>query len=166
MTPQETPRLTPSASGGAERVSGGQGSGSALRNDPRMFSFRVNGTAAPQGSKKAFKRGKKIVLVEMSKNLPSWRAQVATAAKAAFTGEPIDTPVSVTANFYIPKPKSTKFTDYPAGPADLDKLCRAVGDALESSGVLTNDSRIVRWDAAKLWGESGATIIVTEMRTT
>lgn len=166
MTPQETPGLTTSATGEA-----GWGDVSPERNQPVKsppvdFTFHVNGTAAPQGSKKAFQRGKKIVLVEMSKNLPAWRAEIIKAARATFTGEPMDFPVSVQATFRIPKPKTTRFHDYPAGPADLDKLCRSLGDGLEIAGVLTNDSRIVHWDAAKVWGDSGATITITEMRTT
>lgn len=42
-----------------------------------MIKFFVEGIPAPQGSKKAFKRGKKIVLVEMSEKLPVWRDAVA-----------------------------------------------------------------------------------------
>lgn len=135
----------------------------ARKLTPVDFTFRVNGTAAPQGSKKAFIRGGKVNLVEMSKNLPAWRAQVKQAAEKAFTGTAMDCPVSVIATFYIPKPKSTKFKDYPAGPPDTDKLQRAVGDALQAAGVLTNDSRIVHWDAAKVWGPAGATITITEL---
>ena len=127
------------------------------------FTFEVAGTAAPQGSKKGFQRGKGVVLVEMSKNLPSWRAAVVRAATAAFTGTVMDCPVSVQATFRIPKPKSTKFREYPAGPPDTDKLQRAVGDALKIAGIITDDSRIVHWDAAKVWGSAGATITITEM---
>lgn len=162
MTAQEAQGLTSSATGEAGRVSGGHGSIEGGTSDPVDFTFHVNGTAAPQGSKKHVGKG---VLVEMSKNLPAWRTQVALAAARAWGKDAIDTPVSVQVTFRIAKPKSTKFRDYPAGPADLDKLLRSTGDALEQAGVLTNDSRIVHWDAMKVWGEPGATITITEMRT-
>lgn len=132
---------------------------------PFAFTFNVEGTAASQGSKKAFIVGGKVNLVEMSKNLPAWRALVTRAAMRAWNRPALDCPVSVQATFRIPKPKSTKFTGYPAGPPDTDKLQRAVGDALQAAGVLSNDSRIVHWDASKVWGPAGATITITEMRT-
>jgi Holliday junction resolvase RusA-like endonuclease len=46
---------------------------------------------------------------------------------------------------------------------DLDKLIRAVGDSLTDSGVVIDDSRIVRISARKLYAEGiqpGATIQV------
>lgn len=166
MTPPLKPGDGQGALEAAERATGGDGATQALRSDSDgSLCFLINGHPATQGSKKAFKRGKKIVLVEMSKNLPGWRAEVVRAARAAFTGTVMDCPVSVQATFRIPKPKTTKFTDYPAGPPDTDKLQRAVGDALKTAGVITDDSRIVHWDAAKVWGDAGATITVTEMRT-
>ncbi|WP_104086543.1 RusA family crossover junction endodeoxyribonuclease [Arthrobacter sp. GMC3] len=165
MTPQEPRQLTTSATGGAERVGGGREVNGALKSPPVDFTFHVEGKAAPQGSKKGFISGGKVNMVEMSKNLPAWRAQVATAAMRAWGKEALDCPVSVQATFRIPKPKSTKFSDYPAGPPDTDKLQRAVGDALKTAGVITDDSRIVHWDAAKVWGPAGATITITEMRT-
>lgn len=98
-------------------------------------------------------------MVEMSKNLPAWRKAVAAAAKAAWPYDtPMDSAVGVVVEFRILRPKKTKFGDWPAGPADLDKLLRSTGDALEAAGVVTNDARIVHWNAWKVWGEPGATI--------
>lgn len=120
--------------------------------------FEVSSRPAPQGSKKHVGNG---VMVEMSKSLPAWRTAVARAAKTAWTyQEPMDCAVSVTVEFRILRPKKSKFGDYPAGPPDLDKLQRSTGDALKASGVISDDSRIIRWDASKVWGEPGATIHV------
>jgi crossover junction endodeoxyribonuclease RusA len=120
-----------------------------------MRNLRViaHGAPAAQGSKKAFKRGKKIVLVEMSEHLPAWRAAVEAAARQAAgpDWEPIDGPVSIAGEIKLRKPKSTKFTNYPAGPPDADKLIRAVGDALTASGVITDDARVVHWCIKKVW---------------
>jgi Holliday junction resolvase RusA-like endonuclease len=46
---------------------------------------------------------------------------------------------------------------------DLDKLIRAVGDSLTDSGIVVDDSRIVRISARKIYAqgiESGASIVV------
>ena len=129
------------------------------------LSFFVPGKAAPQGSKRHVGKGR---LIEASEDLPAWRAAVTSAAKAAHMGgAPIDTPVSVALTVYVQKPRTTRFRAYPAGPPDLDKYQRAVGDALEAAGVLSNDARIVHWDPWKLWATEdtppGALITITEL---
>ncbi|NDO78251.1 RusA family crossover junction endodeoxyribonuclease [Kocuria indica] len=131
----------------------------------RDLTFFVPGKAAAQGSKKHVGRG---VMVEMSKDLPAWRAAVARAARDAYTGDhAIDAPVSVALTVYIQKPKTTKFRHYPAGPPDADKLQRGCGDALTASGVIRDDARIVHWDAWKRWATDdtppGALITITTL---
>ena len=71
-----------------------------------------------------------------------WRRQVAAAYRDHCFGDMLDGPVIVTVDFYLPRPKSHYGTGRNAGalkpsaPAehltmpDLDKLTRAVGDAL------------------------------------
>ena len=156
MTAQTPTRGGKDGLEGAERVSGGDGSGSALRNDSGGFEFTVNAKPAPQGSKKHVGGGR---MVEMSKNLPAWRTAVALAAKAAWPYDsPMDSAVGVVVEFRLQRPKKSKFGDYPAGPPDADKLQRSTGDALKNAGVITDDSRIVHWNVWKVWGEPGATI--------
>lgn len=129
----------------------------------------VEGIPAAQGSKKGFIRGRKVVLLEMDKKLPVWRATVeATARKAAGKGwEPLDGPVSVAGTIHLPKPRTTKYKTHPLGPPDLDKLQRAIGDALTKSQVITDDSRIVHWDIRKAWAtdKPGATLTITQEET-
>lgn len=132
------------------------------------LSFFVPGKAAAQGSKRHVGRG---VMVEMSKDLPAWRTAVADAARAAHQGRPtIDGPVAVALTVYVQRPKATRFKTYPAGPKDLDKQQRAVGDALTASGVIRDDARIVHWDAWKRWATEdtppGAHITITELQDT
>lgn len=129
------------------------------------LSFFVPGKAAAQGSKRHVGRG---VMVEMSKDLPAWRTAVANTARAAHQGRPtIDGPVAVALTVYVQRPKATRFKTYPAGPKDLDKQQRAVGDALTASGVIRDDARIVHWDAWKRWATDatppGASITITEL---
>ena len=52
--------------------------------------------------------------------------------------------------FYLPRPKKPRL-EHAATGLDLDKTTRLVGDALEKSGVLKNDARIVKWRAEKHW---------------
>lgn len=120
--------------------------------------FEVSSKPAPQGSKRPVGNGR---MVEMSKSLPAWRTAVAFAGKAAWVNqEPMDCAVAVTVEFRLLRPKKSKFGEYPAGPPDLDKLQRSTGDALKAGGVISDDSRIIRWEASKVWGEPGATIHV------
>lgn len=130
-----------------------------------MTGLRViaHGAPATQGSKKAFIRGKKAVLVEMDPKLPAWRAAVEAAAQqAAGPGwATIDGPVSIAGEIRLRKPDTTKFRGAPAGPPDLDKLQRAIGDALTKSGVIKDDARIVHWDIRKVWADDVPGIDIT-----
>ncbi|QEP06167.1 RusA family crossover junction endodeoxyribonuclease [Glutamicibacter sp. ZJUTW] len=113
-----------------------------------MISFFVPGTPAGQGSKTFYGKGR---MAESSKKLKPWRDEVTRVAKLHALDAPIDLPVRVYATFWIERPGRPKFADYPATPFDLDKLCRGVGDALQQSGLLKDDSRIVTWVAKKRW---------------
>lgn len=112
--------------------------------------IRVEGHAAAQGSMKHVGAGR---MVSMSKRLAGWRKTVVKAAQAV-TGddwEPLDGPLGVRLDIYLPRPKKTKFPDFPAGTPDLDKLQRAIGDALTTAGTIRDDARIVSWHAHKHW---------------
>jgi Holliday junction resolvase RusA-like endonuclease len=124
-------------------------------------SFSVTGDPASQGSH-AIMHGR-IVQVNSSKH-KAWRKAIALAATEALPSDwtPIDDPCELVVNFYMPKPKSVT-RPLPSVSPDLDKLIRAVGDSLTDSGVVTDDSRIVRISARKLYAEGiepGATISV------
>lgn len=43
-----------------------------------------------------------------------------------------------------------------SGTADVDKLCRLLGDALQLGGVLVDDALIVGWDAGKRYADEPA----------
>lgn len=126
----------------------------------------VAGVPSPQGSKNAFRRGSKIVLVESSKALPEWRRRLVEAFKPfkGLTTQPgYENGATVSVEFYLPRPKSVK-RQYPTTKPDLDKLIRSVGDALEIAGVIDGDSKIVQWVASKYYAddmEPGVTIEVT-----
>ena len=127
-------------------------------------SFSVTGDPASQGSH-AIMQGR-IVQVNSSKH-KAWRKAIALAATEALPSDwtPIDDPCELVVNFYMPKPKSVT-RPLPSVSPDLDKLIRAVGDSLTDSGVVADDSRIVRISARKLYAEGiepGATISVKSL---
>jgi Holliday junction resolvase RusA-like endonuclease len=122
-------------------------------------SFSVTGNPASQGSH-AIMHGR-IVQVNSSKH-KAWRKAIVQEAIATLPDDwqPIDEPCELVVNFYLPKPKTVD-RQLPSVSPDLDKLIRAVGDSLTDSGVVTDDSRIVRISARKLYAEGiepGATI--------
>jgi Holliday junction resolvase RusA-like endonuclease len=124
-------------------------------------SLSVTGNPASQGSH-AIMRGR-IVQVNSSKH-KAWRKAIVQEAIATLPDDwqPIDEPCELIVNFYMPKPASVK-RSLPTVSPDLDKLIRAVGDSLTDSGIVIDDSRIVRISARKLYAEGiepGATILV------
>lgn len=108
---------------------------------------------ASQGSKKHVGRG---IMIEANKQLPAWRKAIEDKAREIHKGEPIDQPVIVRADFFLPKPKRPRWL-VPATALDTDKLQRALGDGLEKGGVLKNDARIVTWVATKHYATDGRT---------
>jgi Holliday junction resolvase RusA-like endonuclease len=124
-------------------------------------SLSVSGDPASQGSH-AIMNGR-IVQVNSSKH-KGWRKAIVQEAIATLPDDwqPIDEPCELIVNFYLPKPKTVD-RQLPSVSPDLDKLIRAVGDSLTDSGVVIDDSRIVRISARKLYAEGiapGATIQV------
>lgn len=125
-----------------------------------MLELFIAGVPRPQGSKNAYKRGTRVVLVESNKHLPEWRQAVYEALRAS--GKQFEGAVTVMATFYIPRPKTNKRL-YATTKPDVDKLVRAIGDCLTKAGTIIDDSYIVTWNAAKAYAdgvEPGARIIV------
>ena len=126
------------------------------------FSFFVPGEPITEGSTRAFASGQRVVVThDRGPELDAWRIKVAHAAEAAARKagwEPrYDGPVEVWAEFRLPRPKSApKSRKHAQMKPDLDKLQRAVGDALapyKRPGVLRDDSRIVSWSAVKRYAD-------------
>ena len=127
------------------------------------FGFTVFGRPAPQGSKTAYVRGGRAVMVESSKYLPEWRSAVMLAAQLALNESmdvtPFSEPVKLEVSFFLERPAKSKYADYPGGKPDLDHLVRAVGDSLTQAGVLLDDSLIVEIDARKLWTGNSSRVL-------
>ncbi|CED90603.1 RusA family crossover junction endodeoxyribonuclease [Actinomyces succiniciruminis] len=144
----------------------------ATTTAPPTVSFAVEGVPETEGSTRAFPTRSGGVRVTHTKQsaLEGWRARVRAASLAAAVQArwPLgyDGPVEVRATFYLPRPARPRFA-VPAVKPDLDKLERAVGDALAEvrrggyvaqRGMLREDSRIVRWQSAKEYVDGEAVV--------
>ena len=128
--------------------------------------FTVIGTPAPQGSKRHVGRG---IMIESSKKLKPWRDSVTHAAMAANKGAAaLDCACVLTVYFFVIRPKSGKKEEFPRRKPDLDKLLRSTMDAITAAGIWTDDSRVVRIFASKLFADEwehnvpGADIFIAE----
>lgn len=118
--------------------------------------FIVPGIPQQQGSKRHVGKG---IMIDANKNLMPWRESVIWHARQAMREdfESIRTEVQVAATFVFPRPKShygngrnvhwvkESAPFYKKSAPDLDKLQRALGDALTQAGVIHDDALIVQW---------------------
>lgn len=141
-----------------------------------MIRVFVEGIPRPQGSKQQFRRGNRIVLVESSKQLPEWRRGLVSALQEHVDNHTPPKPAHVTLTFLLPRPKAHYDTRghvkerfahvaHTSRP-DLDKLTRAVFDALTIAGIVEDDSHITTTVIAKRYADdpkdTGVCITVEE----
>lgn len=124
--------------------------------------FTVYGTAAPQGSKQGFvptrrdgtpvRRQNGSLMVNIVDDNPAglstWRREIVMAAKTEMAGRgPMKGPVRLSVVFTLAKPASAtaEGRTWPFKKPDLDKLVRAVGDALKTAGVYQDDAQVVQF---------------------
>lgn len=114
----------------------------------------IPGVPVPQGSIRSLGAGRPSVHSNAA-ILKPWRATVIAALREAMgdtSAYPMEGPVRVTAVFFMPRPKSAPKSRFrPDRKPDLDKLCRAVHDALTQAGVVRDDSQIVTLIAEKYY---------------
>lgn len=126
-----------------------------------IITFRVYGEPAPKGSKRHVGHGR---MIESSKKLPAWMQAIKQEASKNRPSAPIDGPVDVSMDFYLPRPKRPRY-DVPAVKPDADKLARSILDGLEAAGILKNDSRVTHLQATKHYATQatppGADITIT-----
>ena len=114
-----------------------------------MIEFFVEGTPVPQGSMKYIGNGRMIH--SRQAELATWRALIAHKAKE--TGIWVtEEPVRLELVFHLRKPKTVK-REFPTVAPDLDKLIRAVGDALHNVAYL-DDSQIIDISAKKVYSDT------------
>jgi len=151
-----------------------------------ILTIRAIGRPAPQGSKDLGGAGQ---VLESSPYLAAWRQCVRIAAFRAYAAAQIDplglpvfaagVPVRIErVTFYLRRGEQGGAADceYPVGDPDVDKLLRAVLDALggrtnkrETARLYADDSQVVHiGDLGKEWAPTpeaaGALIIVSDGR--
>lgn len=117
--------------------------------------FDVKGLPIPQGSHR-FVRGRIMDVQELAGTLGPWRDSVGLHARAALAdagiGVPITEPVAVSMVFRLPQPgRLPRGRLLPAVRPDLDKLARAVLDALSRCDVWVDDGQVVALVIAKVY---------------
>ena len=125
------------------------------------FRMRVNGLPIPQGSKIPFiAKGKAMLRDDNAPKLRPWRKAITKAAQVALFGrfdwQPLDGPLRCALLFAFPRPPShpKRRRTWPTGKGeqgDIDKLVRAILDALSDAKVWTDDARVVELHALKDW---------------
>ena len=116
-----------------------------------MIQAFIPGTPQPQGSKAAFLRGKKVVMIDSNKNLPAWRKLVTQKLEEANAScQPLTGAISLDVMFFMPKPKSNRDL-FPIRKPDIDKLIRAINDSATDAGCIEDDARVVETVAYKVW---------------
>ncbi len=123
--------------------------------------FTIPGDPQTQGN---LRRSPAGGLYESNKKLGGWRARASLAGSEAMKGHRlIDGPVRLTLRFVLTRPAGHytskrelsaegKRHPYPDRQPDLDKLERAVGDAL-TGVVWKDDARIVQKESVKVYGD-------------
>ena len=106
---------------------------------------------------RAFVRGGRAAVTSDNPQLRSWRQDVAAVVAEAADGQ-LEGPIQVDLEFVLSRPSGhfgkrgllPSAPRYPTGArGDLDKLCRAVLDAVTAAGAWRDDGQVVRLDAWK-----------------
>lgn len=113
----------------------------------------VEGSPAPQGSKRAYVVKGRAVLIEDNKRTKPWRAAITLTARVEANRQKwttTDQPVELDVTFLIPKPATSRRA-YPSVKPDLDKLLRALLDGLTDANIWKDDSQVVSLIARKVY---------------
>lgn len=114
-----------------------------------LLAVHVVGTPKPQGSKRAFynpKAGRAQIVDANKRPLKDWRTDVVVGCQRAMDDTPLLLlgPLAVRLVFALPRPASAPRSRlWPAVKPDIDKLARAVLDAMTDAGVWKDDAQVV-----------------------
>lgn len=142
----------------------------------RSVSFDVRGAPVPQGSVVAYAAKRKdgshygVVHYAVGTKLHAWRRAVSVAARAEWGDELTFHHVTLDLLFHIKRPNShfvglhgdiqpRYINARPDNPPDLDKLVRAVMDALTDI-VYGDDSQVTSICAEKIYGTPGVRVSI------
>lgn len=125
-------------------------------SSPSHLHLWIPGIPVTQGSKRHVGAGR---MIETSQGLPAWRNTIAWHTRATYRHPPMTGPVTVELGFWLPRPAShtrngtltPTAPTHPTHKQDLDKLTRAVLDALTTAAVWVDDGQVVALTAGKLY---------------
>lgn len=119
-----------------------------------MISIFVPGKPVTKGSKRGFVVGKHVVIKEQNNNVYAWQEFAASKASLEMAkngiNEPFRGPIRLNIIAKIRKPKKPKNPFYPITAPDIDKVERAVFDAL-TGVVYLDDAQVVDGTRSKAY---------------
>ena len=124
------------------------------------MTFTVLGAPATKGSVVSFIGATgRVVTKADNQGLASWTQAVGWAARAAgMRCAPRETAIRIVATFQFVRPASRKRRVAPTVKPDLDKLTRALLDALTGVGYV-DDAQVVELEIAKVYGADARTTV-------
>lgn len=118
----------------------------------RLF---VDGDPVPQGSKR-IARGR--LVNDNDAALKAWRKKICTAVEVLHHGVCEDGPMIVIAEFRMRRPRSVR-RPFPSVRPDVDKLLRAVFDAMTDSNVWQDDGQVVAAVTSKVYSDRPGVLV-------
>lgn len=134
----------------------------------------VYGTPRPQGSMRLHQAANGRTVARYASTVYEWRGLVTAAVIEQWDAGMLAGAVQASLAFELARPRSHYGTGrnadelrpsaptYPAGMPDLDKLVRAVFDAVTDAGVVwSDDAQVVRLTGSKRYADGGSVPGVT-----
>ena len=130
----------------------------------KATTFVVFGAPATKGSTVSFLSRRGVITKTDCKGLAAWTQAVGWAAREARVPlHPRGTAVSINAVFQFVRPTSQKGRVEPTVKPDIDKLARALLDALTNVGYV-DDAQVVQLQLWKVYGNDARTTVTIKPR--
>ncbi len=123
----------------------------------------IDGDPKAQPRAKATRRGNFIRMYTPG-SAASWKALIESACRAS--GRKYSGPLHIRADFFFPRPKSTKKAVWHWQKPDVDNLEKAVFDAMKDAGMLSDDCIVCSSSTTKRWqidGKVGVKLQIEEL---
>lgn len=121
-----------------------------------MIQFFVSGTPVPQARPRTFwHKGLRRYCTMNPAESEAWKGTVSTKALHYRPKEPINFPVRLLLEFYVPRPANAKEQVWAYVRPDLDNYIKGTVDALQVARFFKDDSRVVWLEAKKMYSKDG-----------
>jgi len=128
-----------------------------------VIQFFAEGEPAPKGSMKGFVSKGRAMLTNDNAATKPWQLIVAWTARKAMAGRlPLKGAVRVEVTFQFIRPKSASKRVHHTVKPDVDKLTRALYDALKQGGVYKDDAQVVVNQSRKLYADKAGAFVIVE----